>query len=246
MKENIHEKRVNFMISNNLSVAEAAEILNLDTSSIYRSLKKVNKKLKDKFDLMLTLKKKKKQNKKFLYELRAEQIIKDKSITSYKMAYKKLNIRRDALKDSMKLLKINNLKLYNKLKETMKSRKSNEIITQKIIKYCSKNHLCTRQDLMKHLKCDYTKLNNYIRYMKINYPDKHKDIISLLNKNKNTKYRQYGNYLLEHNCSFKEAANHFNVSERTIQKCYYVTLRLNDFELYNSIKIMRIIKKNIK
>ena len=44
MKENIHEKRVNFMISNNLSVAEAAEILNLDVSSIYRSLKKVNKK----------------------------------------------------------------------------------------------------------------------------------------------------------------------------------------------------------
>ena len=246
MKNNKHEKRIKFIINNNLSVAEAAEVLDINESTIYYSLKHVSKNLRDKFDLMIALKKKKKGKKKFLYEKRAEQIIKDKSITSYTVAYSKLNVKRGSFRDSMKLLQINNLKLYNKLKETMKSRRKNEVMVKKIIKYCSKNHSCTRQDVVKYLKCNNTQLANYIHYMKANYSEKHEEIITLFKKNKNTKYKQYGNYLLENNCSFKEAAKHFNVSEKTISSSYYVDLRLNDFELYNSIRLMRIIKKNLK
>ncbi len=250
MKNNIHVERANYLLENNLTVQEAALLLNVNTSTIYKSLNMVSTTLKDKVNLMISLKKSKSKTgakKKFLYETRAEQIINDPSIVSMKNACSKLNIKRRALEESMKLLKINNLALYNKLMLTLKGRKPKDIAVNKIIKYAIANSsTCTRQDAMKHVNCNNKEFNKYIEYMKINYPKKHREVCKIFKKNKNTCYRQYGNYMLENNCFFDEVAKHFGISSKTVRNSYYVALRMNDRDLYNSIKIMRIIRKNIK
>lgn len=238
MNNNLHVERAKYLLNNNLTIAEAAAILNIDTSTIRKSLKLAGPEWKRKTDAMLAWEKiisnpvKLKQitgKKNFIetiHEQRARYILCTNSIKNYNDVAEKLKLSICQVQYSILIVKKKDLFLYNKVKDVLKER--NEV-NLKIIKYISKNPKASRNTIKNKFNVSNSTISKALVELKLNSVDSYNEYKKILDINKNPLYRQYANYIIKYKVDIIKTAIHFKTSTNIIN------LGIKNLRLYDPI-----------
>lgn len=230
---NKHIKRAQYMIKNNLTIAEAAVLLNLDSTTVRKSIKAAGETWKKKVDAMLAWKKINftVDNSESIHVQRMRYILATPSIKSYVDAAKKLKLSSDQIEYSAKQTEKSNKILYNKMKEALNERSN----TNKIVKCVLNNPKINRTDLKNRFKVSDSSISNILAQVRYSSTELYDKMKETLNKNKKSMYRKYAKYIIENKADIVTTADYFGKDTKQINKSMY-TLKLYDPKLYDEVQ----------
>jgi Trp operon repressor len=231
---NKHIQRAQYMLKNNLTIAETAALLNLDATTVRKSIKAAGESWKKKIDAMLAWKKINfnVDNSESIHIQRMRYILGTKSIKSYVDAAKKLKLSAHQVEYSAKQTEKNNKVLYNKVKEALAERNATR---SKVIKCVLNNPKMTRKEIKKKFNISNSVISTALAEVRASSMDSYNLVKQTLDNNKNPLYKQYANYIVKNKVDIVGAAKYFGKSIKNITDGIRV-LKLYDPKLYDEVK----------
>jgi hypothetical protein len=159
-----------------------------------------------------------------------------------------LNIKKGALNTNFNITLKNNFPELLTLVKRIQSKhvhynKEFYDLALKTMKDLRKGIKISRKDFrMKH-KLSHSKIEAFLKWLKIDYSAINIRINKMFEENANPRYVQVAKYIIEQKCTYDEAAEHFNLARDTIGSHINISLRKNNPELYNKVKIIKKKKK---